>query len=86
MGGKLVLGEPKTKAASHIIILPPAMVEVLAEYKKRFFSDLMFPSRTKPDQPIDPGYVRKRLQVSLDRAECKRVRFHDLRLTFDTMS
>ena len=42
--------------------------------------------RVKPDQPIDPGYVRKRLQVILKRAGCKSVRFHDLRHTFATMS
>src|SRR5699024_6519849 len=59
VGGKLVISEPKTKAANRTIILPPAMVDLLAEYKKGVFSDLMFPSRTKPDQPIDPGYVRK---------------------------
>ena len=86
VGGKLVISEPKTKAAVRTIILPPAMVEVLAEYQKRIFSDLMFPSRLKPEQPIDPGYVRKRLQVILDQAGCKRVRFHDLRHTFATMS
>ncbi len=86
MGGKLIISEPKTKAANRTIILPPAMLEVLAEYKKGIFSDLMFPSRVKPDQPIDPGYVRKRLQVILKRAGCKSVRFHDLRHTFATMS
>ena len=86
VGGKLIISEPKTKAANRTIILPPAMLEVLAEYKKGIFSDLMFPSRVKPEQPIDPGYVRKRLQVILDRAGCKRVRFHDLRHTFATMS
>ena len=79
MGGKLIVSEPKTKAANRTIILPPAMLEVLAEYKKGIFSDLMFPSRIEPDQPIDPGYVRKRLQVILKRAGCKAVRFHDLR-------
>ena len=86
VGGKLIVSEPKTKAANRAIILPPAMLEVLAEYKKGIFSDLMFPSRIKPDQPIDPGYVRKRLQVILKRAGCKSVRFHDLRHTFATMS
>ncbi|HJB51646.1 MAG TPA: site-specific integrase [Candidatus Oscillibacter pullicola] len=86
VGGKLIISEPKTKAANRTIILPPAMVELLVEYKKGVFSDLMFPSRTKPEQPIDPGYVRKRLQVILERAECKRVRFHDLRHTFATLS
>ena len=62
------------------------MVELLAEYKAQLFSEWMFPSRVKPEQPIDPGYVRKRLQVILERAGCKRVRFHDLRHTFATMS
>ena len=76
----------QAKAANRTISLPPAMLEVLAEYKKGIFSDLMFPSRIKPDQPIDPGYVRKRLQVILKRAGCKSVRFHDLRHTFATMS
>lgn len=86
VGGKLIISEPKTKAANRTIILPPAMVELLAEYKKGVFSELMFPSRIKPEQPIDPGYVRKRLQVILERAGCKRVRFHDLRHTFATLS
>ena len=86
VGGKLIISEPKTKAANRTIILPPAMVELLSEYKKGIFSELMFPSRTKPEQPIDPGYVRKRLQVILERAGCKRVRFHDLRHTFATLS
>ena len=86
VGGKLVISEPKTKAANRTIILPPAMLEVLAEYKRGIFSDLMFPSRMKPNQPVDPGYVRKRLQVILKRAGCKRIRFHDLRHTFATMS
>ena len=59
-GGKNILCEPKTKAAFRTIILPTVMVELLREYKRGFFSPLMFPSRIKPDQPIDPGYVRKR--------------------------
>jgi integrase len=86
VGGKLIVSEPKTKAANRTIILPPAMVEILAEYKKQIFSEWMFPSRIKPEQPVDPGYVRKRLQVILERAGCKKVRFHDLRHTFATMS
>jgi len=86
VNGRLEVNEPKTKAAVRTIILPPAMVELLAEYKAQVFSELMFPSRIKPEQPVDPGYVRKRLQVILERAGCKRVRFHDLRHTFATMS
>ena len=86
VNGKLEINEPKTKAAVRTVILPPAMVELLTEYKPQIFSEWMFPSRVKPDQPIDPGYVRKRLQAILERAGCKRVRFHDLRHTFATMS
>ena len=86
VNGKLEINEPKTKAAVRTVILPPAMVELLAEYKMQIFSEWMFPSRIKPEQPVDPGYVRKRLQVILERAGCKRVRFHDLRHTFATMS
>jgi len=86
VGGKNILCEPKTKAAFRTVILPPAMRELLKEYKKGIFSPLMFPSRIKPEQPIDPGYIRKRLQQMLERADCKKVRFHDLRHTFATMS
>ena len=86
VNGKLEINEPKTKAAVRTVILPPAMVELLAEYRAQIFSEWMFPSRIKPEQPVDPGYVRKRLQVILERAGCKRVRFHDLRHTFATMS
>ena len=86
VGGKLIISEPKTKAAFRTIILPPAMVELLLAYRKGIFSDLMFPSRIKPEQPIDPGYVRKRLQIILERAGCKRIRFHDLRHTFATIA
>ena len=86
VGGKITISEPKTKAAFRSIILPPVMVEVIREYQKDAFSHLMFPSRLKPEQPIDPGHIRKRLQVILERAGCKKVRFHDLRHTFATMS
>ena len=35
---------------------------------------------------MDPAAVRKRLQTVLERADCKRIRFHDLRHTFATAS
>ena len=86
VGGKITISEPKTKAAFRTIIISLPMVEVLKEYKKSSFTPLLFPSRLKPEQPIDPGHIRKRLQVILERAGCKKVRFHDLRHTFATMS
>ena len=86
VNGKLVIGEPKTPAANRTVILPPVLVELLTEYRQGVFSEWMFPSRIKPEQPLDPGYVRKRLQRILERAGCKTVRFHDLRHTFATLS
>ena len=35
---------------------------------------------------MDPAAVRKRLSTVLNRADCKRLRFHDLRHTFATAS
>lgn len=46
----------------------------------------MFPSSKKEDSPMDPAAVRKRLSTVLKRADCKRLRFHDLRHTFATAS
>ncbi len=86
VNGKLVVGEPKTKAGNRTIILPSPMLDVLQEYKQYVFSEWLFPSRIKPEQPVDPSYVRKRLQVILERSGCKKVRFHDLRHTFATMA
>ena len=67
-------------------MLPPAVVQVLREYHETVDSRWMFPSPIKPDRPITPGVVRKRLQTTLERAGCKHVRFHDLRHTFATIS
>ena len=37
-------------------------------------------------RPLTPGVVRKRLQLILEHAGCKQVRFHDLRHTFATLA
>ena len=46
----------------------------------------MFPSPVKEDAPLTPSNVRRRMQQTLERAGCKKVRFHDLRHTFATMA
>lgn len=84
--GKLTVSEPKTKAAIRTLILPPAILEMLRVYKSNFNSRWMFPSPKKEDSPLDPASVRKRLCKTLERAGCKRVRFHDLRHTFATIA
>ena len=84
--GQLQISTPKTKNSIRKIVLPPAVVAVLREYKKTVDSRWMFPSPVKEDCPITPGVVRRRLQLILEHAECKHVRFHDLRHTFATLA
>lgn len=82
--GDLTVSEPKTKASIRTIILPPVLLEVLREYKKGVFSRWIFPSRIKEDAPMDPAWCRKKMHTILELAQCKRIRFHDLRHTFAT--
>lgn len=84
VGSKLVISEPKTKAAVRTLILPPSVRKVLAEYKTRVNSRWLFPSPKKEDLPIIPSAVSRRLHTLLERAGCEQVRFHDLRHTFAT--
>ena len=84
--GELVVSPPKTKAGNRTVLLPAPVLNVLQSYKQTVRSRWMFPSSVKEDAPVDPAAVRKRLQTVLDRAECKRLRFHDLRHTFATAS
>ena len=44
----------------------------------------MFPSPVKEGEPLNPNGVYRKMVKILDRAQCKRVRFHDLRHTFAT--
>lgn len=82
----LLISAPKTRASIRTIFLPLPMVTVLEEYRKTVNSRWMFPSPVKEDSPLDPGTVRQRLHLILEHAQCKQVRFHDLRHTFATMA
>ncbi len=72
-----------TMSAWNVPIMIPELAVALERDRKT--SDSVMPHgqgsfrRVKPEQPVNPGYVRKRLQVILERAGCKRVRVHDLR-------
>lgn len=82
----LVVSPPKTKVGNRTVLLPAPVLKVLKIYQKTIHSRWMFPSPVKEDSPLDPAAVRKRLQTVLERAECKRLRFHELRHTFATVS
>ncbi len=82
--GELTVSQPKTKAANRTVILPPAVVEVLREYKRTVSSRWLFPSPKKEDAPLAPSAASHRLALIQKHAGCKKVRFHDLRHTFAT--
>lgn len=84
--GKVSIRSPKTRTSERSIILSKGMLEQLAEHRKGVYSKWMFPSKRKPEQPLDPSYVGKRFRGILDRAGCPQVRFHDLRHTYATMA
>ena len=84
--GEQIISEPKTKASIRTIILPPSLLQILLEYKKNINSEWIFPSPIDNTKTKNPSAVRKRLQIMLERAGCPKVRFHDLRHTFATMS
>ena len=84
--GQLQVSVPKTRASIRRLILPPGVMEVLRQYRETVDSRWMFPSPVKEDVPMTPGAVRRRLQIILERAGCKKIRFHDLRHTFATLS
>lgn len=85
-GGGLNIGETKTETGRRTIVLPPSLLKTLVAYKETVDSEWMFPSPTDNGRPRNPSSVRKRLQLILERAGCKKVRFHDLRHTFATMA
>ena len=83
---EVIISEPKTKASIRTVILPPSLLKTLVAYKETVDSEWMFPSPKDNGRPRNPSSVRKRLQLILERAGCKKVRFHDLRHTFATMA
>ena len=84
--GELKISTPKTKASIRTVILPPPVLQVLRELKEQTESRWMFPSLRKEDAPYDPQSIYRKMKNALKRAQCKDVRFHDLRHTFATMA
>lgn len=80
----VIISAPKTKQSNRSIILPLSVLNVLKSYREKVDSELIFPSPVKDGEPIDPQSVYRKMVKILYRAQCKRVRFHDLRHTFAT--
>ncbi len=62
------------------------MLNILAVHKKTATCEWVFPSPVKEGEPRNPDSIYGKFQKILKRAQCKKVRFHDLRHTFATMA
>ena len=85
----LLISQPKTRSSIRTVSLPPPLLKllnILKEYKESVNSRWMFPSPVKEDSPLDPAHIRTRLHLILEHAQCKQIRFHDLRHTFATIA
>ena len=82
--GKLRIADLKTTQSERTIILPKSLINMLKEYKETVNSRWVFQSPVKEDMPRDPNTIYSKMQLVLERAGCKKVRFHDLRHTFAT--
>ena len=80
----MATSEPKTKTSVRTIKLPEAVLNVLKKLKEKTDSRWMFPSPVVDDVPRNPNTMQKKIRKVLERADCKRIRFHDLRHTFAT--
>ncbi len=85
-GKQVIVQPPKTRTSIRTIILPPYMVELLAQMKKEKTCEWIFPSPVKEGEPRNPTALHHRFKLILKRASCKDIRFHDLRHTFATMA
>jgi integrase len=96
VGGALVFQEVKTALSHRTVGIPPAVVKALRAHRARqaqtrlMFgeayqnNDLAFPAAT--GKPQDPRAVTRRFERLLARAGLERIRFHDLRHTYATLS
>lgn len=90
-GGAATLVEHTKSGRDRSVKLPPHVVTILRDHQKRRFAsgdianELLF---TAPQGGflIKSNFLRKSFQPLLEKAECPRVRFHDLRHTAATLA
>ena len=80
--GELVIGETKTEDGKRTIYLPDSLWRLLAERKKKSFSEWIFPNLLKPELPMDPSKAYRQLKSILKKGGLPDIRLHDLRHTF----
>jgi len=95
-GGRLTIGEPKTKRSRRSIRLTPRATEALEGHLRRQLRDVEILGDSYGDRglvfatstgaPVNPSNLRKRsFAPLLEKAKLPRIRFHDLRHTCATL-
>ena len=86
LNGKIVITTPKTKSSIRKIQINDDLVDLLlAMREKQIVSKYIFPSPETGDIRDMPAVTRKLHRIQ-DRAGLPRIRFHDLRHTFATLT
>ena len=83
-GGGTQIGETKTDTGERSILLPPSTADLLRKRKETAYGPWIFHNPVKPEEPMSPATVYRRMKTLLHHAELPSVRFHDLRHTFAT--
>ncbi len=81
IGGKAIIGEPKTKRSRRTISLPDIVIAALKDME----SNNGFVFTTSNDTPIIPRNLLRHYYSVLDRLDIPKIRFHDLRHTAATI-
>jgi integrase len=94
--GKLIMGEPKTRAGRRTIAITPDTVQVLKAHKQRQrleqknamegWEDSGLVFTTSIGTPINPGNLARAYKALIRKSGVTNIRFHDLRHTAASLS
>lgn len=84
--GKPVVSPPKTEEGNRTVCLPNTLWWILSDRQEHTVSEWIFCDPLKPENPVRPSSAYNRLRKLLKQAELERMRFHDLRHSFASVT
>ncbi len=86
VNGKSVIAPPKTEEGNRTFCLPDTLWWLLSDRKETSVSEWIFHDPIKPELPTKPNSAYARLHKMLGEAGLERMRFHDIRHSFASVS